>query len=204
MHCKPSRPAAPATGAVDQRFSGSLSAPLYPVPTATYHAPQRGRGGALRGGFGRVGRPPAHHRPRFEPRARWLRTARCARPQAPVRERPGVRLALEVRYLERRAHLPVVSPTRAVAQRVLRSVPTRSPACPCVLSVGRSSLNSSSSTLRFAGPHVPRARSWRSGHGETRRWTVPISMSYVTAPPAHALYGQSTRGIRSLPDELLP
>jgi len=59
------------------------------------------------------GRPPAHHRPRFEPRARWPRSSRCARPQAPVRGRPGVRLALDVRYLEGRAHLPVVTLTRA-------------------------------------------------------------------------------------------
>ncbi len=59
------------------------------------------------------GRLPAHHRPRFEPRARWPRDARCARPQAPVRGRPGVRLALEVRYLQGRAHLPVVTLTRA-------------------------------------------------------------------------------------------
>jgi len=59
------------------------------------------------------GRLPAHHRPRFEPRARWPRSSRCARPQAPVRGRPGVRLALEVRYLEGRAHLPVVLLTRA-------------------------------------------------------------------------------------------
>jgi len=59
------------------------------------------------------GRLPAHHGPRYEPRPRWPRDARCARPQAPVRGRPGVRLALEVRYLEGRAHLPVVSLTRA-------------------------------------------------------------------------------------------
>ena len=59
------------------------------------------------------GRLPAHHRPRFEPRARWARSSRCARPQAPVHGRPGVRLALEVRYLEGRAHLPVVLLTRA-------------------------------------------------------------------------------------------
>jgi hypothetical protein len=59
------------------------------------------------------GRLPAHLRPRFEPRARWPRDARCARPQAPVRRRPGVRLALEVRHLERLARLPVVSLTRA-------------------------------------------------------------------------------------------
>lgn len=60
-----------------------------------------------------LGRMPAHRRPRFEPRARWPRNARCARPQAPVRGRPGVRLALDVRYLEGRTHLSVVSLTRA-------------------------------------------------------------------------------------------
>jgi len=60
-----------------------------------------------------LGHMPAHRRPRFEPRARWPRNARCARPQAPVRGRPGVRLALDVRYLEGRTHLPVVSLTRA-------------------------------------------------------------------------------------------
>ncbi len=59
------------------------------------------------------GRLPAHHRPRFEPRARWPRSSCSARPQAPVRGRPGVRLALKVRYLEGRAHLPVVLLTRA-------------------------------------------------------------------------------------------
>jgi len=59
------------------------------------------------------GRRPAHHRPRFEPRPRWPRDARCARPQAPVHGRPRARLALEVRYLEGQAHLPVVAPTRA-------------------------------------------------------------------------------------------
>jgi transposase InsO family protein len=58
-------------------------------------------------------RLPAHHRPRYEPRPRWPRDARCARPQAPIRGRTGVRLALEVRYLEGRAHLPIVSLTRA-------------------------------------------------------------------------------------------
>jgi len=59
------------------------------------------------------GRLPAHHRPRFEPRARWPRGAHCARPQAPVRGQPGVRLALGVRHIEGRAHLPIVSLTRA-------------------------------------------------------------------------------------------
>jgi hypothetical protein len=59
------------------------------------------------------GRRPAHCRPRFEPRERWPRFSRCAQPQAPVRGRPGVRLALEVRYLEGRGRLPVVALTRA-------------------------------------------------------------------------------------------
>jgi len=60
-----------------------------------------------------LGRLPAHHRPRFEPRARWPRDAHYARPQAPVRGKPGVRLVLDVPYLEGRAHLPIVSLTRA-------------------------------------------------------------------------------------------
>jgi len=59
------------------------------------------------------GRRPAHHRPRFEPRARWPRDARCARPQAPVRGRPGVKLALGVGMPAGRAHLPIVTLTRA-------------------------------------------------------------------------------------------
>jgi transposase InsO family protein len=59
------------------------------------------------------GRRSAHCRPRFEPRERWPREDGCARPQAPVPGRPGVRRALEVRYLEGRAHLPVVALTRA-------------------------------------------------------------------------------------------
>ena len=59
------------------------------------------------------GRLPAHRRPRLEPRPRWPRDAACARPQAPVRGRPGVRLTLDVRDPEGRAHLPVVALTRA-------------------------------------------------------------------------------------------
>jgi len=59
------------------------------------------------------GRPLAHHRSSFEPRPRWPRSSCCARPQALVRGRPGVRLALEDQYLEGRVHLPVVSLTRA-------------------------------------------------------------------------------------------
>jgi len=59
------------------------------------------------------GRLPALRRPRFEPRARWPRNARCARPQAPVRGRPGVNLALDVAFMVGRAHLPIVTLTRA-------------------------------------------------------------------------------------------
>jgi transposase InsO family protein len=74
--------------------------------------PHGGLGGATPNEI-HFGRRPAHHRPRFEPWARWPRSSRCARPRAPMRGRPGVRLALEVRYLEGRAHHPVVSLTRA-------------------------------------------------------------------------------------------
>jgi len=35
------------------------------------------------------------------------------RPQAPVRGRPGVQLALEIGFIAGRAHLPIVTLTRA-------------------------------------------------------------------------------------------
>jgi hypothetical protein len=76
------------------------------------HRPHAGLAGATPDEI-HFGRLPAHRRPRFEPRPRWPRAAACAQPKAPVRGRPGVRLALEVRYLQGRAHLPVVSVTRA-------------------------------------------------------------------------------------------
>ena len=60
--------------------------------------------------FGRV---PAPHRRRFEPRARWPRGARCARPLAPVRGRRGVQFALAVGFMVGRAHLPIVTLTRS-------------------------------------------------------------------------------------------
>ena len=75
------------------------------------HRPHAGLAGATPDEI-HFGRLLAHHRPRFEPRARWPRDAACAQPQAPVRGRPDVPLALEVRYLEGRAHLPVVALTR--------------------------------------------------------------------------------------------
>ena len=60
-----------------------------------------------------LGQMPAHRRPRFEPRARWPRNARCAWPQAPVRGRPGVQLALDVGFVAGQLHLPIVTLTRA-------------------------------------------------------------------------------------------
>jgi putative transposase len=52
---------------------------------------------------------PAHRKPRFEPRARWPRPSRCARPQALVRGQPGARLELLLERRGGRRHLPVVS-----------------------------------------------------------------------------------------------
>jgi transposase InsO family protein len=58
-------------------------------------------------------RRPAGRAPRFEPRSRWPRRSPCASPQALIRGQPGVRFALEVRYLAGRRHLPVVTVKRA-------------------------------------------------------------------------------------------
>lgn len=55
------------------------------------------------------GLSPANEAPRFEPRARWPRKARCALPNAPVRGGAGTRLVLNVSRHERRAHLPIVT-----------------------------------------------------------------------------------------------
>ena len=51
---------------------------------------------------------PASERPRFEPRARWPRTARCASPHAPVTGNSGAPIRLDVRYHVGRKHLPIV------------------------------------------------------------------------------------------------
>ena len=59
------------------------------------------------------GLSPANEAPRFEPRDRWPRKARCAAPKAPVRGAVGARLTMNVSRLERRAHLPIVSLRRA-------------------------------------------------------------------------------------------
>ncbi len=59
------------------------------------------------------GLSPACQRPRFEPRVRWPRTARCASPQAPVASSCSARIRFEVRYHWGRAHLPIVALRRA-------------------------------------------------------------------------------------------
>ena len=59
------------------------------------------------------GLPAANEAPRFEPRARWPRKARCAAPAVPVVGRAGVRLQLVVSRLEGRRHLPLIELRRA-------------------------------------------------------------------------------------------
>jgi transposase InsO family protein len=51
---------------------------------------------------------PANERPRYEPCARWPRTARCAFPHAPVAGNQGSPIRLDVRYDGARKHLPIV------------------------------------------------------------------------------------------------
>lgn len=55
------------------------------------------------------GRPPAHLRPRLEPRARYPARALCAAPRVPVRGRRGVRLELVVSSPEGAPHLHSVA-----------------------------------------------------------------------------------------------
>ena len=56
---------------------------------------------------------PANRSPRFEPRAGWPRPSPCAKPQALLKGKPGVRIDLEATYQQRRKHLPVVTVRRA-------------------------------------------------------------------------------------------
>jgi len=60
------------------------------------------------------GLPPSNGEPRFEPRSRWPRKARCAAPNVPMKRRAGGKLRLVLSRLENRAHLPVVELRRAV------------------------------------------------------------------------------------------
>jgi len=56
---------------------------------------------------------PACQRPRYEPRARWPRSAPCASPHAPVAGHCGARIRLDVRYHWGRKHLLIVALKRA-------------------------------------------------------------------------------------------
>jgi transposase InsO family protein len=56
---------------------------------------------------------PACQRPRYEPRARWPRSAPCASPPTPVAGHCGAHIRLDVRYHRRRNHLPIVELRRA-------------------------------------------------------------------------------------------
>ena len=58
--------------------------------------------------------PPANQQPRFEPRARWPKRARCAAPNVPVAGSPGAQLELVLRKLANKKHLPVIEIRRAV------------------------------------------------------------------------------------------
>jgi putative transposase len=58
-------------------------------------------------------RKPACRQPRFEPRPAWPRGSPCAAPKTLVKGQPGVVLDLNVKYLGKRRHLPVVTLTRA-------------------------------------------------------------------------------------------
>ena len=53
--------------------------------------------------------PPASQQPRLEPRPRWPRGRPCAMPQVDVKGKSGTRVVLDVKFLEGRRHLPVVS-----------------------------------------------------------------------------------------------
>ena len=55
------------------------------------------------------GRRPANRRPRVEPRKRWPRASRCARPQTLVAGQSGDRFNVRVEFRTGRRHLPTLS-----------------------------------------------------------------------------------------------
>ena len=59
------------------------------------------------------GLPPACRQPRLELRTRWPDASRCASPQAPRAPDDPTDLAVEIRFLGSRRHLPIVSLRRA-------------------------------------------------------------------------------------------
>ncbi|OGV71373.1 MAG: hypothetical protein A3K19_01420 [Lentisphaerae bacterium RIFOXYB12_FULL_65_16] len=56
---------------------------------------------------------PANETLRFEPRPDWPLASPCAGPQAPPRRPPGLKLELDVSFLEGRQHLPIVEVRQA-------------------------------------------------------------------------------------------
>jgi len=52
---------------------------------------------------------PANQLPRFEPRTKWPETSKCAGPQALLKERPGIKLKLNISYYQGDKLLPVIS-----------------------------------------------------------------------------------------------
>ena len=59
------------------------------------------------------GRRPACRKARFEPRRHWPRGSPCAGAQSKVRGRCGQRFELDVRFVAKRRHLPLVALKRA-------------------------------------------------------------------------------------------
>jgi len=53
--------------------------------------------------------PPAN----LEPRPRWPRKSRCAKPQASIAGHPGDEFTLKIDFVEGRKHLPIVTLQRA-------------------------------------------------------------------------------------------
>lgn len=52
---------------------------------------------------------PANQLPRFEPRTKWPEASKCAGPQAPLKERPGTKLRLNISYYQGDKQLAVIS-----------------------------------------------------------------------------------------------
>jgi transposase InsO family protein len=57
--------------------------------------------------------PPANRQPRCEPRPRWPRKSRCAKPQTLVAGKPGDEFTLKIDFVNGRKHLPIVTLKRA-------------------------------------------------------------------------------------------
>lgn len=51
---------------------------------------------------------PANQQPRFEPRNKWPESSKCAKPQVPLKEQPGIKLKLIVSYYKGDKLLPII------------------------------------------------------------------------------------------------